>query len=38
MSSFLAAERAGIQPNTIPINVETPTAMSTELRLTALLI
>lgn len=26
INSFLEAARAGIQPNTMPINVETPTA------------
>ena len=37
INSFLEAERAGIQPKTIPISVDTPTAKITDPILTELL-
>lgn len=37
INSFLEAERAGIQPKMMPINVDTPTARMTEPRLTSTL-
>ncbi|GAB5813299.1 hypothetical protein JMUB7536_27810 [Staphylococcus aureus] len=38
MSSFLDAARAGIHPKRSPINIDTLTAIMTELKLTTLLI